>query len=306
MGTVIPLFLSTYYISIIGFMAEIIDRSKISALTDVLREQGKTIVTMNGSFDLLHIGHVRCLREAREQGDVLIIALNSDASIQSYKGKGRPFVPQKERAEMLVSLSSVNYVVLFDDINPKSIIAEIRPDIHCNGADWGPGCIEKDVVERGGGRLHILKWSPGRSTTELLGRIRQATASPGAIFLPVPLLSEEKAGKSLAKAASLGLKLVLFSEETASHPEGEEVSPDAAYYGRPFDQALLEEARDELGLALSSSWVVSSDMRHVLAGREVNARTILVGRPPEGSVLPHYEVKGLEEALSIILKQQGS
>lgn len=305
MGTVIPLFLSAHYISIIGFMAEIIDRSRISALTDVLREQGKTIVTMNGSFDLLHIGHVRCLREAREQGDVLIIALNSDTSIQSYKGKGRPFVPQKERAEMLASLSSVNYVVLFDDINPKSIIAEIRPDIHCNGADWGPGCIERETVESGGGRLHILGWAPGRSTSELFGRIRQATAAPGAIFLPVSLLSEEKAGKSLAKAASLGLKLVLFSEETASHPEGEEVSPDAAYYGRPFEQTLLEEARDELGLALSSSWVVSGGMRHVLAGREVNARTILIGQAPRNSVMPHYETRSFEEALSIILKQQG-
>ena len=102
---------------------------------------------MNGSFDVLHVGHVRCLREAREQGDVLIAALNSDASIRSYKGKVRPIVPQEERAEMLAALSSVDYVVLFDDINPKPIIAEIRPDVHCNGADWGPGCIEREVVE---------------------------------------------------------------------------------------------------------------------------------------------------------------
>ena len=140
-------------------MGKIVNRGELSKLIESLREQGKTIVTMNGSFDVLHTGHVRCLQEAREQGDVLIVPLNSDKGIQSYKGKERPLIPQEDRAEMLTALTCVDYVVLFDDINPIAILSEIRPDVHCNGADWGPGCIEQETVEQGGGRLHILKWS---------------------------------------------------------------------------------------------------------------------------------------------------
>ena len=123
-------------------MGKIVERSEIPELVERLRSEGTTVVTFNGSFDVLHAGHVRCLREAREQGDVLIVPLNSDASIQSYKGKTRPIVPEADRAEMLAALQCVDYVVLFDDIVPMGIISEIRPDIHCNGADWGPCCIE--------------------------------------------------------------------------------------------------------------------------------------------------------------------
>ncbi len=264
-------------------MGNIVGRGELSGLIGSLREQGKTIVTMNGSFDLLHAGHVRCLKEAETQGDVLIVPLNSDKSVQSYKGRERPIVPQEDRAEMLAALSCVDYVVLFDDTNPKAILAEIRPDVHCNGADWGPGCIEREVVEQSGGRLHILKWSPGHSTTELLARTRSAVKSPGAVIMSKSGLAGVAAQDSiLRRFTDQGFELVLFDEST---------------------QGLLqaiEEARDKMGLALSSSWVISDEMRHIIAGRELNTKTLLIGRAPKGYVMPHHEADDLEQAISII------
>lgn len=290
-------------------MGKIVERGELSGLIGSLRKHGKTIVTMNGSFDLLHAGHVRCLQEAKTQGDVLIVPLNSDKSVQSYKGRERPIVHQEDRAEMLAALSCVDYVVLFDDTNPKAILAEIRPDVHCNGADWGPGCIEREVVEQNEGRLHILKWSPGRSTTEILARIRSAAKSPGAVIVSGSILAERQEDVAaqaalLSRLASRESKLILFSKEpsdTARRAFGDKgVVFDRAYLC-PLIQAL-QEARDEMGLALSSSWVVSDEMHHIIAGRELNAKTLLIGRAPKGYVMPHHEADDLEQAVSIILE----
>lgn len=260
-------------------MDNIIDRSEIPALVERLRGEGKTIVTFNGSFDVLHTGHMRCLQEAKALGDVLIIPLNSDASIQRYKGKDRPIVPEADRAEMLASLSYVDYVVLFDDMVPIGVISEIRPDIHCNGADWGPCCIEKDAVEKGGGRIHILQWAPGRSTSELIRRIRALQESPRAVLFaaglaPVPDTVCEQLREN-------GLLVITM-------PEG--VSPEN-----------LEGIRDKHHFALNSSWLLSTEMADVFTGRCVNAKTILIGTAPESSVLPHYEVADIDEAARLIL-----
>jgi rfaE bifunctional protein nucleotidyltransferase chain/domain len=258
---------------------KIVDRSDIPALVARLRAEGKSIVTFNGSFDVLHAGHVRCLREAKEQGDLLIVPLNSDASIRSYKGQTRPIVPQGDRAEMLAALECVDYVVLFDHIVPMGIISEIRPDVHCNGADWGPCCIEKEVVVEGGGRIHILEWAPGRSTSELLKRIRSLEESPRAALLSAGLGAVPDDVRDRLSAGGL---LVLDLPEESS-------------------PGNLEQIRDEHSLALSSSWVISGTMADIVTGRMVNAKTVLVGRAPEGNVMPHYEVAALAEAVSIIL-----
>jgi rfaE bifunctional protein nucleotidyltransferase chain/domain len=260
-------------------MGRIVQRSDIRALVERQRGEGKTIVTFNGSFDVLHAGHVRCLQEAGEQGDVLIVPINSDASIRSYKGKTRPIVPEADRAEMLAALECVDYVVLFDDIVPMGIISEIRPDVHCNGADWGPCCIEKEGVEKGGGRVHILKWAPGRSTSELLKRIRSLQESPRAVMICPELGSvPDEAGSRLSAAGFLVLAL----------PE-------------PPSPGLLEGVRDEHGLALSSSWVISREMAAIVAGRMVNAKTVLVGTAPPGDVMPHYQVDDLAGGTTVIL-----
>lgn len=150
-----------------------------------LKNQGKKVVTYNGSFDLLHAGHIASIREAKAQGDVLVILLNSDTSVQSYKSSKRPIISQEDRAQLLAALEDVDYVIIFDDINPKQILAKIKPDIHCNGSDWGKDCVEREVVEGNGGQIYILKWTQGLSTSSLIKKIIEAYSSSltKAIFL---------------------------------------------------------------------------------------------------------------------------
>lgn len=166
-------------------MNKIKSQKEIIRLAGFLKKKRKKIVVYNGSFDLLHLGHIKSIKEAKKQGDVLIILLNSDKSVKSYKGPLRPIVSQKERAETLSALSDVDYVVLFEEINPKKILEKIRPDVFCNGSDWGKDCVEAEVVKKYGGRVHVLKWTPGYSTTGLIKKILGVFSKPSvrAVFL---------------------------------------------------------------------------------------------------------------------------
>jgi D-beta-D-heptose 7-phosphate kinase/D-beta-D-heptose 1-phosphate adenosyltransferase len=137
-----------------------------------LKGQGKRIVTINGSFDVLHAGHLHILEEARRQGDVLIVGLNSDASVRGYKGPGRPIVPEQQRAQMLLALRVVDYVHIFNESDPIAFLSEVRPDVHVNGAEYGQDCVESGVVKDGGGRLHLVGRVAGLSTTDVVGKLR--------------------------------------------------------------------------------------------------------------------------------------
>lgn len=158
---------------------------EIVEISQAFKKNKKKIVTYNGSFDILHLGHIKSLEEAKEQGDVLIVPLNSDKSVRIYKGPNHPIVSQKERAQTLAALSCVDYVVIFDEINPKEILNKIKPDIHCHGSDWGKDCVEKETVESNGGKIYILKTVPGLSTTGLLKKIMNVYSKPEtrAVFL---------------------------------------------------------------------------------------------------------------------------
>ncbi len=147
-------------------------RSEILKIVEKLKKSGKKIVTYNGSFDLIHKGHILSLEEAKKQGDILIILLNSDSSIRAYKGPNRPILDQAERSNIIAALEKVDFVCVFDEITPLTILNKIKPDIHCNGPDWGENCIEKEIVERNGGKIHILKWIKGHSTTNIINKIR--------------------------------------------------------------------------------------------------------------------------------------
>jgi D-beta-D-heptose 7-phosphate kinase / D-beta-D-heptose 1-phosphate adenosyltransferase len=150
----------------------LIGRAALAPLSQSLKAQGRRVVTVNGSFDLLHGGHVHILEEARAQGDVLIVGLNSDASVKAYKGESRPIVPEGERARMLLALRAVDYVHIFDETEPMPFLAEIKPQVHVNGSEYGPDCIEAPLVKANGGRIHIVSKIPGLSTSALLARIR--------------------------------------------------------------------------------------------------------------------------------------
>ncbi|MBI2061106.1 MAG: adenylyltransferase/cytidyltransferase family protein [Nitrospirae bacterium] len=147
-------------------------RNRLLARVRQLRREGRSIVTTNGSFDLLHAGHVRYLEEARRQGDILVVGLNTDASVRRNKGPNRPIVPQAFRAQMLAALTCVDYVTLFDEKDPRRLLGLIRPDVHVNGAEYGKNCIESGVVRKAGGRLHLIPKFHGLSTSRLLRKIR--------------------------------------------------------------------------------------------------------------------------------------
>ena len=146
----------------------------LAAWSEQLRADGKTIVFTNGVFDLLHPGHVRYLRRARELGDVLIVAVNSDSSVRGIKGSDRPITPDTERAEILESLKCVDRVVVFDEPTPHDVIAAVQPDVLVKGADWGDTeIVGRDVVERRGGRVVRIPVEQGHSTTGIIEKIRR-------------------------------------------------------------------------------------------------------------------------------------
>ena len=154
----------------------LVPRRALAHLTATLRAKGKRIVTINGSFDLLHGGHLHILSEARRLGDVLIVGLNSDASVRSYKGPTRPIVAERRRAEMLLALRMVDYVHIFDESDPRAFLDELKPDVHVNGSEYGDNCIESDTVRRNGGVIHIVDRLPDLSTSGLLDSARGAGA----------------------------------------------------------------------------------------------------------------------------------
>jgi D-glycero-beta-D-manno-heptose 1-phosphate adenylyltransferase len=138
-----------------------------------IRQRGGTVVFTNGVFDLLHPGHVRYLAEARAMGSLLIVAINSDASVRTNKGPDRPLTPEHERAEVLLALASVDVVVVFDEPTPAAVISAVQPDVLVKGEDWGVDAIVgRDIVEGRGGRVVRLPLEPGLSTTELIRRVR--------------------------------------------------------------------------------------------------------------------------------------
>lgn len=149
----------------------LVPRQALAHLANTLRAKGKKIVTVNGSFDVLHNGHLYILNEARQRGDVLIVGLNSDASVRSYKGPRRPIVTERRRAEMLLALRMVDYVHIFDETDPIAFLKEVKPDVHVNGSEYGEACIESETVRRGGGRIHIVDRIPGLSTTGVLASL---------------------------------------------------------------------------------------------------------------------------------------
>ena len=139
------------------------------------RAAGRRVVFTNGVFDLLHPGHTRYLADARREGDVLVVAVNSDRSVRAQnKGSDRPITPEAERAEMLAALAVVDAVVIFDEDTPHAIVSAVQPDVLVKGADWGAdNIVGRDVVEARGGRVVRVTLSPGYSTTSILARARR-------------------------------------------------------------------------------------------------------------------------------------
>lgn len=151
--------------------AKIIDPAHLVARVGELRASRHTIATLNGSFDLMHAGHLEMIYQAALQADRLIVALNTDSSIQRYKSPLRPIIPLEYRLQMIAALEMVDGVTWFDETDPRLLLSLIRPDVHVNGVEYGENCIEAEVVRAGGGRIHIVSLVPGLSTSQIIKKI---------------------------------------------------------------------------------------------------------------------------------------
>ncbi|MFH0918104.1 MAG: D-glycero-beta-D-manno-heptose 1-phosphate adenylyltransferase [Candidatus Omnitrophota bacterium] len=151
---------------------KIISLLSLKRIVSRLKQTGKCIVFTNGCFDILHYGHVKYLQDARNQGDYLVVAVNSDSSIKKIKAKNRPVIGQSDRLKMVAALSSVDFVVLFNALNPLSLIKALKPDILIKGADWNKKkIIGADFVESYGGRVLTVNSVKGRSTSAIIEKI---------------------------------------------------------------------------------------------------------------------------------------
>ena len=309
-------------------------QKEIVQIAKTLKKQGKIIVSCNGSFDILHKGHFQRLKEAKKQGDILIVCLNSDQSVKKYKGPTKPINNQKVRAQNLAGIKEVNYVVVFNEINPKKILSKIKPDIHCVGRDWGKDCVEREVVEKNGGKIYVAKWLKGFSTSKLIN-----IPSTKAIFLDrdgtinknEPEFVHKKedfkfipgALQALRKLSQTDYKIIITTNQSGigrgyfaekdlkklhqwmlGRFKREKIRIDKIYhcphapgqncYCRKPKPGLIEEAVKDFGINLSKSWIVGDDERDIQMGKEVNLKTILIGK----------KVKNLQEAVKIILSQK--
>jgi len=156
------------------YREKIVDRATAVAKVTAARRAGKRVVFTNGCFDLMHVGHVRYLAAARDAGDLLVVAINADASVQRLKGPERPLVPEAARAEVLAALAAVDLVTIFEEDTPAEVIAALLPDVLVKGADWAPDqVVGRDTVEAHGGRVELIPVVEGFSTTALVDRIRR-------------------------------------------------------------------------------------------------------------------------------------
>ncbi len=151
-------------------------RSELAKIVEEAKAAGKTVVSTNGCFDILHIGHIRYLQDARACGDIMVVGVNADSTVRALKGEGRPVVPEKERAEVLAALECVDYVTIFGEDTPVELILAIKPDVHVKGGDYRPEDLpESEAMRRIGGTVQVIPYSgtntEGHSTTGLIDTI---------------------------------------------------------------------------------------------------------------------------------------
>lgn len=161
-------------------MGEVVKRENIRSIVKGIQDSGKTVVTTNGCFDILHVGHVRYLQKTKTFADYSIVLLNSDKSVKLIKGEGRPINNENDRAEILCALSCVDYVVMFDEESPRNLIDEIKPDVHTKGADYSVETLpEADVILKNGGKIEFIEFVEGKSTTSTIEAIKKDKMTRG-------------------------------------------------------------------------------------------------------------------------------
>jgi D-glycero-beta-D-manno-heptose 1-phosphate adenylyltransferase len=159
-------------------LAKVVSLEQFIERVAELKRSGKRVVFTNGCFDLLHPGHIRYLREARTLGDALVVAINSDRSVRTLKGRSRPILPETERAEVMAALRCIDLVAIFDDLTPRDLLARMLPHVLVKGGDWGPtSIVGRDEVEAAGGEVVSIPVVPGFSTSEIVRKAGKVLSS---------------------------------------------------------------------------------------------------------------------------------
>ena len=154
-------------------MGKVLTINELVSEVQDLKQHNKKIVSTNGCFDILHVGHVRYLQKSASLGDILIVCLNSDRSVKALKGDSRPLNNENDRAEVLASLACVDYVVIFDEDTPVNYLAQIKPDIHTKGGDYDVNTLpEAKVIMDNGGKLEFINFVEGKSTTNIINKMK--------------------------------------------------------------------------------------------------------------------------------------
>ncbi len=155
-------------------MGQVLRRENIAEFVRNIQKSGRTVVATNGCFDILHVGHVRYLQKSKSFGDYLIVLLNSDKSVRLIKGEGRPINNENDRAELLTALNCVDYIVLFDEMSPRDLLDEIKPDVYTKGADYSMDNLpEADIMKKNGIKVEFIDFVPGKSTTSMINKIKE-------------------------------------------------------------------------------------------------------------------------------------
>jgi rfaE bifunctional protein nucleotidyltransferase chain/domain len=283
--------------------SKILARAALSRVVRTLKAQGKTIVTTNGSFDLLHAGHVKMLEEAKSLGDVLIVGMNSDVSVIRYKGRIRPICPQEQRAAMLAALACTDYVTIFDELTPIPLLEIIQPDIHVNSPEHGYECVEREVVERHGGRIHLAQLIGGMSTTQLLARITEAMSqeSRRGIFLASSVLSQasrsqassEELLRFCSRIAVSGVHLFFLISSELQRVSGiMEACQQEGIVVNVLKSPLnnieqIDTLVNEYDVTLAKSVLISRSMADIQIGREINCKTVFLA--DESGALQYHQ-----------------
>jgi D-beta-D-heptose 7-phosphate kinase/D-beta-D-heptose 1-phosphate adenosyltransferase len=159
-------------------MKKILERNTLKNKLEKLRKEGKKIAFTNGCFDILHVGHVRYLREAKKTADVLVLALNSDSSVRAIKGETRPLVGEEERAEILAAFEFIDFITIFEELTPLELINYLKPDVLIKGGDWPEEkIVGGEEIKKWGGRVVIIPEVTGKSTTNIVEKIKKMYCS---------------------------------------------------------------------------------------------------------------------------------
>jgi formyltetrahydrofolate-dependent phosphoribosylglycinamide formyltransferase len=280
------------------------DTDTVAAWRDALDREGRRLVLTNGCFDLLHVGHVRYLREARAQGDALVVALNGDASVRELKGEGRPVNRAEDRAEILCALDCVDRVVVFDEKRATRVIDSIRPHVYAKGGDYTPESLnpeERAALDRAGSEIRILSLVPGQSTSATLKRMARGSTDGGGVRPRLAILGSGKGSNFEAIASAiengrLTAEIALAISDAVDSPvlalarargvPAIHIEPGGAKGGRLSDAALKEIA-DRLRAAAVDLVILAGFMRILrgplleeFAGRILNIHPSLLPKYP--------------------------